>query len=592
MSVIETLRTNLLLQKALLLTVPLLLSNHSIIYKTTMPYVRFVFSSVLLALIASTVINAHPGAHGTQRIAPNNQTVPLDIGTIPEIPEEELVILKARVVNVHSGVLIPHRVRISDSQNRYYPSEGHTELGELEGHVDNVTLEPDLVNRGNKSWAMIEGGTFTVRLRAIDEYSVRLFHGFEFSQPTYHMNLSCMAGKTIERTFELKQSIDMQARGWMSADSHVHSLSPEGAMRQMEVEDVDYTNLMFIGPEHPLYTRGFVTGKANPVSTKDRIVYVSQEVRDMEQGHMTLMGMKNPIEPVLIYTGTGKNEPEQRPNEPLNWQVTRRMHHQDVMAFHAHYLFWPGYGSAVGCALGLLDGLEWTSTDIVNNRRRTRQGLAIPGYETNPTGYDSGQLYYRMLNCGVRLPLIGGTDKMSAASPIGSVARTYAKVDEWSHDGLMEGIREGNTFVTNGPLLSFSANRASMGGELKFSGDGPFMIEIRGRCITQRPVNYLQVVHNGKVIHEVRTEDYQLRLKLFLELNVTESGWIALRAGADQPDPEDWLNYTMAAHTSPIYINVNDQPSANAEDAKNLLAIDSFNKARDYYQSSLTRANK
>jgi hypothetical protein len=64
------------------------------------------------------------------------------------------------------------------------------------------------------------------------------------------------------------------------------------------------------------------------------------------------------------------------------------------------------------------------------------------------------------------------------------------------------------------------------------------------------------------------------------------------RAGADQPDPEDWLNYTMAAHTSPIYINVNDQPSANAEDAKNLLAIDSFNKARDYYQSSLTRANK
>ncbi|MDG2167531.1 MAG: hypothetical protein P8L44_06345 [Opitutales bacterium] len=48
----------------------------------------------------------------------------------------------------------------------------------------------------------------------------------------------------------------------------------------------------------------------------------------------------------------------------------------------------------------------------------------------------------------------------------------------------------------------------------------------------------------------------------------------------------------MAAHTSPIYINVNDQPSANAEDAKNLLAIDSFNKARDYYQSSLTRANK
>ncbi|QXD26115.1 CehA/McbA family metallohydrolase [Opitutia bacterium ISCC 51] len=571
---------------------------------------RSVIVTTFLFLLSALILQAHPGAHGTQRIAPNNQTVPLDIGTIPTIPEEELVIMKAKVVNAHSGVLLPHRIRITDSQDRYYPPIGHTELGELEGHADNVTLEPDLINRGNKSWAMIEDGKFTVRLRAIDGYSVRLFHGFEFTQPVYEMNLSGKAGQTMERTFELKQHIDMQARGWMSADSHVHSLSPEGAMRQMAVEDVDYTNLMFIGPKHPLYTRGMVTGKPNPVSTKDRIVYVSQEVRDMEQGHMTLMGMQEPIEPVLVYTGTGKNEPEPRSNEPLNWQVTERMHSQKGLAFHAHYLFWPGYGSAVGGALSLLDGLEWTSTDIVNNRRRTRQGLVIPGYETKPTGFDSGQLYYRMLNCGVRLPLIGGTDKMSAARPVGSVARTYAKVDEWTHDGLMNGIREGNTFVSNGPLLFFSANRASMGGELKFSGEGPFMIEIRGRCITQRPVNYLQVVHNGKVIHEVRTEDYQLRLKLFLELNVTESGWIALRAGADQPDPEDWWNYTMAAHTSPIYITVSDESPSNAEDAEYLLArldktlewveteaiwsnsktkreaIESFKKARSFYEEA------
>lgn len=581
-----------------------------------MPFFRSTLSLFLVIISFSSIGHSHPGAHGTQRIAPNNQTVPLDIGTIPTIPEEDLVILKARVVNAHSGVPLPHRVRISDAQGRYYPPLGHTELGELEGHVDNVTLEPDLVNRGNKSWAMIEDGEFTVRLRAINGYSVRLFHGFEYTQPTVSLNLAGLAGQTIERTFELKQHIDMQARGWMSADSHVHSLSPEGAMRQMEIEDVDYTNLMFIGPKHPLYTQGLVTGKPNPASTKDRIVYVSQEVRDMEQGHMTLMGMKHPIEPVLVYTGTGKNEPEPRPNEPLNWQVTQRMHDQKGLAFHAHYLFWPGHGSAVGGALGLLDGLEWTSTDIVNNRRRTRLGLAIPGYETTPTGHDSGQLYYRMLNCGVRLPLIGGTDKMSAARPVGSVARTYAKVDEWTHNGLMNGIREGNTFVTNGPLLAFSANRAQMGGELQFSGEGPFMIEIRGRCITQRPVNYLQVVHNGKVIHEVRSEDYQLRLNLFLELNVTESGWIALRAGADKPDAEDWWNYTMAAHTSPIYITVNNEPPANAEDARYLLArldtslrwaeeeaiwssanskrtaLDSFRKARSIYSSALRRASE
>ncbi|MDA0347383.1 MAG: CehA/McbA family metallohydrolase [Verrucomicrobia bacterium] len=580
-----------------------------------MPSARLAIFLVLQISFSFSICTAHPGVHGTQRIAPNNQTVPLDVGTVPVIPEDQRVILKARVVNAHSGVPVPHRVRITDSQDRYYPPMGHTELGELEGHVDNATLEPDLVNRGNRSWAMIEDGTFTVHLRAIDGYSLRFFHGFEYEQPTIALNLSGQAGQTIVRTFKLKQGIDMQARGWMNADSHVHSLSPEGALRQMEIEDVDYTNLMFIGPEHPLYTRGLVTGKPNPVSTKDRIVYVSQEVRDMEQGHMTLMGMKDPIEPVLVYTGTGKTEPTPLPNEPLNWQVTQRMHDQDGLAFHAHFLFWPGHGSAVGGALNLLDGLEWTSTDIVNNNRRTRQGLVIPGYETKPTGTDSGKLYYRMLNCGVRLPLIGGTDKMSAARPIGSVARTYASVDEWSHDGLMNAIREGNTFVTNGPLLSLSANRKPIGGDLQFSGDGPFTVEVTGSCFTQRPINYLQIIQDGEVVYEVRNEDFQQRTRIEYPLRFEKSGWVALRAGHDTPDPEDWWGYTMAAHTSPIYVTVNSQPPANKDDASYLLArldttlrwaeteaiwsnpetrktaIDSFQKARSFYRKAQDRTN-
>ncbi len=132
---------------------------------------------------------------------------------------------------------------------------------------------------------------------------------------------------------------------------------------------------------------------------------------------MTLLGMSDPIEPVLVYTGIGKTELVPRPNEPLNTEVTQRTRDQGGMAFHAHFLFWPGYGSAVGGALNLLDGLEWTSTDIVNNKRWTRQGLSIPGYEIRPTGADSGKLYYRMLNCGVRLPSSAAPTKCQRHDP-------------------------------------------------------------------------------------------------------------------------------------------------------------------------------
>ncbi len=570
--------------------------------------------STILALITSSP--AHPGQHGPQRIAPNEQTVPLDIGTIPEIPESERVILKARVVDADTGKLLPHRIRVTDTLGHYYPPQGHTELGELEGHVDNVTLEPDTVNRGNRSWAMIEDGVFAVTLRAVDDYSVRIAHGFEYEQPIIPLNLKGKEGQTIERTYKLRQGIDMQARGWMSADSHVHSLSPEGAMRQMAIEDVDYTNLMFIGPEHPLFTRGFVTGQPHPISTSDHIVYVSQEVRDMNQGHMTLLGMHDPIEPVLVYTGTGKTELIPRPNEPLNTEVTQRMRDQGGLAFHAHFLFWPGYGSAVGGALGLLDGLEWTSTDIVHNKRWTRQGLSIPGYEIRPTGADSGRLYYRMLNCGVRMPLIGGTDKMSAARPIGSVARTYAKVEDWSHDGFLDAVKNGRTFVTNGPLLTLTANGESVGSDLRFTGTNPVTVTVNAHCFTQRPINYLQIIQDGEVAYEIRKDRFEQEADFDFELIFKQSGWIALRAGHDTSDPEDWWGYTMAAHTSPLYVTVNDESPANKEDAKYLMArvdktldwaqneaiwtspttrytaIESFQRAHRFYEQALERARK
>lgn len=574
---------------------------------------------IVTSLIVYSLMSAlwaHPGQHGPQRIAPDNQIVPLDIGTVPEIPEHERVTLKVHVVDADTGKSLPHRIRITDKNGHYYPPLGHTELGELEGHVDNVTLEPDTVNRGNRSWAMIQEGVSTVHLRAIDRYTIRVAHGFEYEQPIFSLDLSGKAGQTIERTFQLKQGVDMQTRGWMSADSHVHSLSPEGALRQMGIEDVDYTNLMFIGPEHPLYVRGFVTGKPHPVSTAERIVYVSQEVRDMNQGHMTLMGMSEPIEPVLVYTGTGKTELVPRPNEPLNWEVTQRMHQQGGLAFHAHFLFWPGHGSAVGGALNLLDGLEWTSTDIVHNKRWTRQGLSIPGYEIRPTGADSGKLYYRMLNCGVRLPLIGGTDKMSAARPVGSVSRTYAKVDEWSHDGFLNAVRRGETFVTNGPLLTFTANDAAIGSDLQYSGSGTSTVTVEGECFSQRPISYIQIIQDGNVVHEIRNNNLSKTTSIKKQLTFERSGWIAFRAGHDEANPEDWWGYTMAAHTSPTYITVNNEPPANAGDAEYLLArldttlewaetnaiwsdpstkqnaIQSFRKARRFYELALSRASR
>jgi hypothetical protein len=79
--------------------------------------------------------------------------------------------------------------------------------------------------------------------------------------------------------------------------------------------------------------------------------------------------------------------------------------------------------------------------------------------------------WYRVLNCGYRLPVVGGTDKMEASTPVGC-NRTYAcpGQEEFTFDNWAKAVRGGNTFMTSGPLLFFHADGRMPGEEVIRSG--------------------------------------------------------------------------------------------------------------------------
>jgi hypothetical protein len=65
--------------------------------------------------------------------------------------------------------------------------------------------------------------------------------------------------------------------------------------------------------------------------------------------------------------------------------------------------------------------------------------------------------WYRYLNCGYLVPVVGGTDKMSADVAVGTV-RTYAHLSSdqpFTYQAWKDAIRHRETFVTYGPLLEF-----------------------------------------------------------------------------------------------------------------------------------------
>lgn len=586
--------------------------------------------SAFVTMVLDDLVVAHPhgpmqvigpGRQGAQkriplrstrphRLAPDEQTEPLEKGTRPEIDPATRVTLEVEVIDEATKHVLPHRVHVDDADGRYYPPDGHFDIEPPRANTNNVSYEPDTINDGY-DWAMIPEGRFTVQIPARADIQLKIAHGLEYPLTVVEIDLTGMAGKAIKRTIALKRGINMRAKGWMSADTHVHNLTPPGAIRQMPIEAVDYVNLMFIGPGHPLLRRGFLTGRPDKVSTADYIVYVSHEVRDANQGHMTLLGIKTPIKPIRAYTGVEKViRLAPLPNEPLNWEVYDRLHAEGGLAYHAHYLFWPGWGSPVGAAIDKLDGLEWLQTETVRRGGRTRQNIEVPGF-----GRRSGaQMWYDMLNCGARLPVIGGTDKMNAGRVVGGSARTYVKVAHWSHEGLLAGLRTGETFVTNGPLLHLMANGKPIGSELMFEGKGPFSVQIKTGCFTQRPIKFFEIIKDGAVAARIDVAEGQKIVDLSRKIPFQRSGWLTVRARHERNDPDNWHHTITAAHTSPIYVTINNRLPAVKASAEYMTArleatiewaqtkamwssgeyknkaLASFNKARQFYEAALQRA--
>ena len=222
----------------------------------------------------------------------------------------------------------------------------------------------------------------------------------------------------------------------------------------------------------------------------------------------------------------------------------------------------------------------------------------------------SVQIWYAMLNCGARLTLIGGTDKMTNNRVVGRTARTYVHVPTWNHEGFMAGVAAGATFVTNGPMHLLSANGQPIGSRLEFEGAGPFKVRVDARCFSFKNIAYLEILQDGEIAHRVIVEPGKKRVKTTYELEFERSGWLAARAGGLRFE-NDGIN--AAAHTSPIYVHVGGTLPAKRRSARYLVArvetairwaqeeaiwssaayrekaLDSFEAAREFYRRILKR---
>src|SRR5581483_2520762 len=127
------------------------------------------------------------------------------------------------------------------------------------------------------------------------EVLVEITKGFEYTPVRKKLNIE--AGQR-ELKLELSRFTDLQSKGWVTADTHVHFLSPTTAILEGEAEGVNLINLLAaqwgdlftnVGDLHhgPLRSR-----------SGDTLVQVSTENRQHILGHLNSLGA--PVSPMSV----------------------------------------------------------------------------------------------------------------------------------------------------------------------------------------------------------------------------------------------------------------------------------------------------
>jgi len=181
----------------------------------------------------------------------------------------------------------------------------------------------------------------------------------------------------------------------------------------------------------------------------------------------------------------------------------------------------------------------------------------------------TSEIWYRLLNCGFRLPAGAGTDAFpnfaSLRGPPGLVRVFVHSGPTLDHRRWLAGLKAGRTFVTNAPLLDFSLGGHGIGDEIRLSA-GSHRLSARIGMRSNVPVDHLQIIGNGKVVATIALKGDRMSARDSVSIPVTTSGWYVLRAYSDRAEMPVLDLYPFAS-TSPIYVTVGGRPARSADDA-------------------------
>jgi hypothetical protein len=170
--------------------------------------------------------------------------------------------------------------------------------------------------------------------------------------------------------------------------------------------------------------------------------------------------------------------------------------------------------------------------------------------------------YYSFLNLGFRLPLVGGSGKLTNQQLLGGW-RTYARLqpgEEFNYKNWIEAVRAGRTFATKGALLILTANGQDPGAVINLDS-AEQTVHVQTGVRRTFPPDRLELIVNGKVVAESNSADGS---RLEVDIPMPVGGWIAAAYWGCE---DSQAGFKLLAHTSPVYVQVPGRPPPPDVDA-------------------------
>jgi Tol biopolymer transport system component len=404
----------------------------------------------------------------------------------------------------------------------------------------------------------------TIPAGAVD---VTVMKGFE-----YHVEKNTVqvaADQVVKLTIQLRPlSPPAQAHSrWVSGDLHVHMNyggayrnTPKNLVTQAAAENLSVVEDLIVNKEQRIPDIAYFSSNADAASTSTTLLFHSQEFHTSYWGHLGLLHLTDHflLPGYAAYAGTAAAS-----LFPANANVADMAHEQHALVGYVHpYDTFPDpakdatltHELPVDAALGKVDYIE------------------VLGFSDHKS---TAAVWYRLLNCGFRLPAAAGTDAManfaSLRGPVG-LNRVYAQVPNGplNIESWLSSLKDGHTFATNGPLLGFTLGGQPVGGELHLP-PGESKVKFAGWLRSIVPIDHLEMICNGRVLRELTLNDDRESADIEDAIPLSQSGWCLLRAWSEKAEHPVLDAYPYAT-TSAIYVTVAGSASKPAADAAYFIA--------------------